>query len=298
MKVEAVTGKNREGFLAYCRAHRLEVDDSYLYEEDLAEFEVGEDNPTFVIVEDDLIVAAASLILDDYHRRGKRGRFRIFHSINRRIEDYQVLFHALKPTMRDLEHVIVFVSDEDLEMPKAMEALDFYLERSSCLLIRESKEIQALPALPDGFSLQVFRPGIDEADWVNIRNQAFANLLGSQTPLSKEQVVKMTQEDVHLEAGMMFVFDGDRAVGIVRGTDDEYEDQPIMDIGPLAVLPEYQGRGLGRYLLRAAIAFGKEKGYKKVVLSVNAENENAKALYLKEGFIQVEGIRCFRWNAK
>jgi mycothiol synthase len=298
MKVEVGSKENREEFLAYCRVHRLEVDDSYLYDEDLMEFKEGEKNPTFVIREGGVIVAVASIILDDYHRRGNRGRFRIFHSVNQRVEDYQALFHALEPAISDLEHVIVFVSDEDPKMAEAMEALGFFVERSSCLLRRETKEIQPLPELPDGFSLQIFQPGIDESNWAGVRNQAFAKLLGSQTPLTEEQVVKMTQEDVHLPQGMMILFDRTQAIGLVRGADDEYEDQPIMDIGPLAVLPEYQGRGLGRYLLRAAISFGKQKGYGKVVLSVNAENERAKSLYLKEGFVQVEGIRCFRWNIK
>jgi mycothiol synthase len=89
MKIEAGLKENREEFLAYCRVHRLEVDDSYLYEEDLATFEEGEQNPTFVIREGGVMVAVASIILDDYHRRGNRGRFRIFHSVNQRVEDYQ-----------------------------------------------------------------------------------------------------------------------------------------------------------------------------------------------------------------
>ena len=296
MKVEAGSKDNREEFLAYCRLHRVEVDDSYLYEEDLAEFKEGEENPTFIIRDEGVIVAAASIILDDYHRRGNRGRFRLFHSMNRKIQDYRALFNALKPAIGGLGHVVVFVPDEDPKMAKAMDTLGFFVERSSCLLVRETNALQPLPALPEGFFLQVFRPEIDEGNWVHVRNQAFAQLLGSQTPLVEKQVVKMTQEDGHLSAGMMILFDKDRAVGLVRGADDEYEDQPIMNIGPLAVLPDYQGRGLGRYLLRVAIAFGKEKGYEKVVLSVNAENEHAKSLYVKEGFVQVEGIRCFRWN--
>lgn len=68
-----------------------------------------------------------------------------------------------------------------------------------------------------------------------------------------------------------------------------------MNIGPLAIIPEYQGQGLGRLLLRASLQFAKEKGYHKTILSVNGENERAQALYVNEGFRQVEGVACYEY---
>lgn len=101
-----------------------------------------------------------------------------------------------------------------------------------------------------------------------------------------------------LPGGMMFLFHHDKPVGIVRGAADEYEGEPIMNIGPLAILPEYQGRGLGRILLRAALRFAKEKSYASTILSVNGENERAKTLYLQEGFRQVEAVVCYAYRLK
>ncbi len=294
MKLEAVTRENLEEFFAYCRAHRLEVDDSYLYEEDLAEFQLGDENPTYVLKEEGKIVAAASLILDDYHRRGNRGRFRILHAVGNKPEAIRVLIEALQSSIREVEYVIVFIPDENPAMAKIVGKFDFYVERASCLLVRDTKDLPSLPVLPESFSLRTFQSGSDETNWITVRNLSFASLLGNQTPLVEEQVVKMTKDEDHLPGGMLLLFDGEQAVGIVRGAKDEYEDHPIMNIGPLAVVPGYQGRGLGRFLLRAAMGFGKEEGYDRVILCVNAENEGAKALYLKEEFVQVEGIRCFR----
>jgi mycothiol synthase len=82
---------------------------------------------------------------------------------------------------------------------------------------------------------------------------------------------------------------------LIRGADDEYEKAPIMNIGPVAVIPKYQGKGLGRILLRAALQFAKEKGYKGTILSVNGENERAQALYIQEGFKQVEAVVCYQY---
>ncbi|MNW68105.1 ribosomal-protein-alanine N-acetyltransferase [compost metagenome] len=69
-----------------------------------------------------------------------------------------------------------------------------------------------------------------------------------------------------------------------------------MNIGPLALLPEYQGKGLGRVLLRAALHLSKNKGYNRSILCVNAENERAQALYTGEGFKQVEAAACYKYD--
>lgn len=298
MRVEAVSKANLEDFFTYCRAHRKAVDDSYLYEEDFAEFLLGEDNPTYLVMEKDEVIAAASLVIDDYHRRGRRARFRIFHSEKADQGIYQELLDALRPSIDSLDYVFVFVPEEDSQTANIIKRLGFFIERSSYMLIRDTSKQLAMPELPESLSLQMFRPGMDESHYVTVRNRGFENLLGSQTPLLEEQVSKMIKDQDHLPEGMLLLFDGDQAVGIVRGTDDEYEGEPIVCIGPLAIIPEYQGRGLGRYLLRAIIKSAAEMGYKRVYLSVNAENDGAKALYLKEGFTQEEAIHCYRFDCK
>jgi mycothiol synthase len=108
-------------------------------------------------------------------------------------------------------------------------------------------------------------------------------------------VTKLLHDDDYLEGGMMLLFHQGKPVGVIRGADDEYENAPIMNIGPVAVIPEYQGRGLGRILLRASLKFAKEKGYNRTILSVNGENERAQALYIQEGFKQVEAVVCYEY---
>ena len=107
----------------------------------------------------------------------------------------------------------------------------------------------------------------------------------------------MIAEDT-IEGGSMLLYHRDRPVGVVRGTKDDYEGLPIMCIGPLAIIPEYQGKGFGRSLLRAILRFARQKGYKKTILCVNAENERAKALYLQERFAQVEATACYKYDLK
>ncbi|HQJ24170.1 MAG TPA: N-acetyltransferase, partial [Bacillota bacterium] len=66
----------------------------------------------------------------------------------------------------------------------------------------------------------------------------------------------------------------------------------VFDIGPLAVLPGYQGKGLGRALLRAILAYAGERRT-DAVLSVDSTNESALRLYSEEGFKKVKGFACY-----
>ncbi|MDF2787809.1 MAG: family N-acetyltransferase [Neobacillus sp.] len=282
-------------FLAYCKKHRSEVDDSYLYDFELQEFTMGEGNPTYLALnEQDEIVGAASLVMDDYHKRGKRARFRIFHCETQDMQCYQQLLEAVLKHTTDLDKVFLFIPVINKKLIEMIEGLKFSVERYAFLLVRVVLDVPEFE-LPEGYELRPFRPGQDEEHWLKVRNAAFSTLKGSETPLTTEGVKKLSTDDDYLEGGMMILFDQEKPVGVIRGADDEYDDAPIMNIGPVAILPEYQGRGLGSSLLRASLRFAKEKGYKRTILSVNGENERAQALYIQEGFKQVEAVVCYQY---
>jgi mycothiol synthase len=79
MRVVSLEKERVSDFVGYCKKHRSEVDDSYLYDFELREFVADDENPTYLALnEQDKIVRTASLVMDDYHKRGKRARFRIF----------------------------------------------------------------------------------------------------------------------------------------------------------------------------------------------------------------------------
>ncbi|GIO84195.1 hypothetical protein J25TS5_11270 [Paenibacillus faecis] len=296
MSIEALGMEKLGEFLDYCRKHRKDVDDSFLYEEDLRDFTIHEDHPTYIALNPagDL-VGAASLIKDAYHRKGRRGRFRIFHT---EAEDFTLYEQLLKSIVRHgegLDQLFIFVPTLQVRAMELLKRLNFKLERYAFILAHHDLEKPTF-RLPDGYRLEAFRVGRDEEAWAEVRNAAFAKLKGNETPVTPEMVGQMAAEDDYLEGGMLMLYHGDRAVGIVRGADDEFEGAPTMNIGPLGLLPEYQGKGLGRLLLRAAMAFAVERGYSQAMLCVNAENDRAKNLYLQEGFRQVEAAANFRYD--
>lgn len=77
---------------------------------------------------------------------------------------------------------------------------------------------------------------------------------------------------------------------IQEAEDDDYF------IGNVAVLPEYQGKGIGSQLLARAEEKAREQGFGKIALTVDVENERARSLYARTGFeviqtVHVEALR-------
>ncbi|WP_203248564.1 GNAT family N-acetyltransferase [Sporosarcina beigongshangi] len=296
MRIEALKNGQIDDFLKYCKKHRMELDDSYLYDEDLRDFELNDENPTYIVTnQQGDLMGAVSLIIDDYSKRGRKARFRIFHSEIGNLECYSMMMQAVLKHTDGLDKVFLFVPSVNTKLMELIEGLEFTVERYSFVLAREDIEVPESD-LPRDYEIRPFKSGRDEEIWCEVRNAGFAKLQGSETPITPEMVRKMMADENHIEGGAMILYHRDWPVGVIRGSDDEYENSAIMDIGPIAIIPEYQGKGLGRSLLRASLRFAKEKSYDRTILCVNADNERAKVLYIQEGFRQVEAVTCYKYD--
>ncbi|MDF2854724.1 MAG: family N-acetyltransferase [Neobacillus sp.] len=296
MKVEVLKNERVRDFIEYCKNHKNEVDDSFLYDEDLDEFEPNTENPTYILInQQGEIKGSASLIIDEYNKRGKRARFRIFHTELTDINDYRQLLEAILQDATGLESVYLFIPMKNKQLVDTIEKLDFSIERYSYVLVRENMDVPEWK-LPEDYYIKTFRPGVDETVWSEVRNAGFAKVKGNETPVTPEMVAKLVSSTDYIDGGMQILYHLAKVVGVVMGAIDEYEDAPIMNIGPVAVIPEYQGIGLGRLLLRAALHFAKENAFKRTILSVNPENDKAINLYLQEGFQEVESFVSFEFK--
>ena len=87
--------------------------------------------------------------------------------------------------------------------------------------------------------------------------------------------------------GLLFVLaSGDRIVGSAWISDDGRR----LYLHHMAVLPELQGRGLGKSLMEAAVSAARERRM-QMKLEVSEANGGAIALYRKYGFETLEGYR-------
>jgi diamine N-acetyltransferase len=109
--------------------------------------------------------------------------------------------------------------------------------------------------------------------------------------LSKEQVDYMISLFYSLEAlnknvkdghHFYFVKEDDTALGFI-GIEHHYKGNPVTRIHKIYILPETQGKGIGKLLIDKAEALAKENHSEKLSLNVNRFNP-AVGFYEKLGF--------------
>ncbi|HMQ80917.1 MAG TPA: GNAT family N-acetyltransferase, partial [Ignavibacteria bacterium] len=69
-------------------------------------------------------------------------------------------------------------------------------------------------------------------------------------------------------------------------------------IEAIGVAGDYQGKGLGKNLLRTGIQYAADSGSPGVMLSVNGENEKAADMYFREGFKKEALYKCYYLDMK
>ena len=63
--------------------------------------------------------------------------------------------------------------------------------------------------------------------------------------------------------------------------------EPIADVQTIAVVPDFEGRGIGSTLLTQLIDEARHRGAADVLLEVRADNPRAQDLYVRFGFDQI-----------
>ncbi|HTB21842.1 MAG TPA: GNAT family N-acetyltransferase [bacterium] len=69
---------------------------------------------------------------------------------------------------------------------------------------------------------------------------------------------------------------------------------PVAWLEDLVVAPDWQGQGVGKGLLRAALAEARKRGWRRISLLTDADNLRSQGLYRKHGFIR-STMRVYRW---
>jgi len=290
-----------EKFKNYAIQHGKEHDESFISKNDMERFVLGDKNPTLLITdnEEQEILGAASLIYHSYFLRGNRSRLRLFHCLKSNPDwkqAYTTLTDFVKEELKktQLDHAFLFIPLGERETIKFFESLDFQVERYALYMVRSTQNTKPY-TFPQNMQLKDFIIGKDEQTWLELRNTAFANLTGNDTPLSQEELIKFINGNDYIDGGMKILYDDEQAVGLfcLYEADDD-EGKRMGEIGPIAVKEGYRHQKLGRNLLRAGLATAKEKGYEKVGLSVDTQNINAKTLYTNEGFQELLSLVCLR----
>ncbi|CAH3192338.1 unnamed protein product [Porites evermanni] len=132
------------------------------------------------------------------------------------------------------------------------------------------------------FDICTWKPG-DECKWIEIVQQAFGDFASSW---SAEKFVERYASNPALfkEDGFFFIRHGERYVATAFAWQDEL-DTSVGHLHWLAVIPKYQGCGLGRVLTLHVLKYHKEHGKKSVYLITEVYRHAAIKLYKNLGFV-------------
>jgi GNAT superfamily N-acetyltransferase len=145
-------------------------------------------------------------------------------------------------------------------------------------------DLEGIPqaALPSGYSMRLYEPG-DKKLWLKIqtRTERFNQI----TPRWFRQ--EFGADDSPLRERQFFLF-GPGGDPLGTGTawrDQELGGELLGRVHWLAVLPGFQGRGLGKVLLSAVCAQLRTLGHKSAYLATSTARLPALGLYLRYGFV-------------
>ena len=135
------------------------------------------------------------------------------------------------------------------------------------------------PVAAAAVTIRSFQPG-DEAAFRSLNEEWITRYFRIEP--KDEEVLSDPQENILATGGkILFAVLGERCVGccaLLRTSEDEFE------VAKMAVTSAYQGAGIGRTLLHAAIDAGRAAGARRLYLETNSRLQTAIRLYESMGF--------------
>lgn len=135
--------------------------------------------------------------------------------------------------------------------------------------------LEDLP-VPENYGLRTFGTG-DEDTWIKIVRTSFERLFPVDIP-------EICQSNDFDPDGVFFLTYRNQAVGTVYAKQMHGKNLKTGYVIALCVLPEHQGKKLGRLLVLHALHYFKSKGLQSAVLDVDEFNRAAVKTYLSLGF--------------
>jgi mycothiol synthase len=295
VKIVKLNEENYNVFISYCKKHRDVLDDSYLIDWELDRFKISEyENPTFLALVNNDILGVSSLLTNEYLLRGNRARFRILHTMIDDINVYRNLLLETEKTVSHLKELVIFSKYDNSKLNEIYIELGFIIDRYIFILIHNDLTNVRIKDQPENYYIKPMNFQTDCETYRQIRNDGFKDLKGSEIPMSTDEVSNLSERDDYIPDGIFILYHQKNPIGIIRTYKELHNEETVIGIGPIAINYEYRGKGLGQYLLNYALAFGNTLGYKKAILNVNADNENAVNVYKKTGFELGESFISFK----
>jgi len=165
------------------------------------------------------------------------------------------------------------------------------VRRPQLLMKRRTLEGVEPPAICKRYTLRTYRAG-DAAHWARIISAAFRTEC-SASVFRRE----IAGQDAFRPEGLFFVLYQGEPVGTATAWSKPELGPQEGYVHMVAVVPQHTGKGLGKVLTAAVLAYLKEQGFRSAFLHTDDERLAAIKTYLELGFepvVESEGVRR-RW---
>jgi len=155
------------------------------------------------------------------------------------------------------------------------------MENLEIIMIRPHLDGFPVYPVPPGFSLRWYEPG-DEERWLRI--QKAADQWNDITPDLFRQEFGADQIELTMRQVYLCDREGEPVGTATAWYDDDFDGEPAGLVHWVAILPEYQGRGLAKCLMSIILERMVELGDERAVLWTSTARTAAIRLYLRFGF--------------
>ena len=142
-----------------------------------------------------------------------------------------------------------------------------------------------LPTAKHEYTIRTFNPAADKDLWLALNNKIFTNH-PDQGNWALADLENRMAENWFDPAGFFLATKGNEIVGFVwtKIHQDLVNQDPVGELYVVGVDPNHAHQGIGRAVSVAAINYLIEKGLKRSMLYVDADNEKGLGLYTSLGF--------------
>jgi len=148
--------------------------------------------------------------------------------------------------------------------------------------LRRTRAALPDPVWPDGIAVRTFVPGQDDAAWLQVNSQAFADHPEQGSWTNADLAERLQQPWFDPKGFFLAVDTANNAVAGFHWTKVENNEGEVYVVG---VSPSYQGTGLGKALtLQGLHHLQEDRNLDSITLYVDGTNTPARALYTNLGF--------------